>query len=272
MFELPPPKDDGLYIPTVGRQSSDKHYFLMKYVDIFTTAMTGKWKGLHYIDLFAGAGIDRLRGSKELRWGSPMIAANAPKPFDKLHLCELDPQKYQALEKRVMAIRPDSQILKGNANEEVHNIAKEIPQGTLSLAFLDPYSLQIDFQTLEVLAAERADLIIFFPDRLDILRNWKHYYYSDPNSKLDRHLGVGSDWRPILDNAPPNNRAEVLREFYVKRLKQKLGYRYVEHERIPSRGRPLYYLIFCSRSELGAKFWREISWKKPDGQRTFRYD
>jgi len=271
MFELPPPEDDGLYIPTVGKQSFDKHYFLMRYIDIFTTAMKGKWKSLHYIDLFAGAGVEKLRDTDELRWGSPMIAANAPKQFDRLHLCELDDQKYEALKKKVINIRPDSQILKGDANEEIHNIAREISRGTLSLAFLDPYSLQIDFKTLEVLAAKRADLIIYFPDRLDVLRNWKHYYYSDPHSKLDRHLGEGSNWRSVLDDAPPNSRAEVLRKFYVQRLKQKLGYPHVEHERIPIRGHPLYYLIFCSRSELGAKFWREISRDKPGGQRTFKY-
>jgi len=272
MFELSPPKDDGLYTPTVGKHSSDKHYFLMRYIDIFTTAMTGKWKGLHYIDLFAGAGIEKLRGSEELYWGSPMIAAKAPKPFDRLHLCELNLQKYQALKKRVGDTRPNSQILNGDANNEVYNIAKEIPQGTLSLAFLDPYGLELDFETLQVLAAKQADLIIFFPDRLDILRNWKHYYYSDPNSKLDHHLGLDSDWRFTLDDAPPNNRVEVLRKFYVQRLKQNLRYQHVEHERISSQGRPLYYLIFCSRSEVGAKFWREISRKKPNGQGTFRWD
>ena len=109
----------------------------------------------------------------------------------------------QALQKRITKTRPDSQIVKGDANKEVHNITKEIRRGTLSLAFLDPYSLQIDFETLRVLAAKQADLIIFFPDRLDILRNWKHYYYSDLDSKLDRHLGLGSGWRPVLENAPP---------------------------------------------------------------------
>jgi three-Cys-motif partner protein len=272
MFELPPAKDDGMYIPTVGKQSSDKHYFLTRYIDIFTTAITGKWNSLHYIDLFAGAGIEKLRGSEEMEWGSPMIAARAPKSFDRLHLCELNPQKYQALKKRVSEIRPDSQILNGDANDEVHKIAKEIPPGTLSLAFLDPYGLELDFETLKVLAAKRADLIIFFPDRLDIIRNWKHYYYEDSNSKLDRHLGLGAQWRSVLDNAPPNSRVEILRKFYVQRLKEKLGFQHVEHERITSQGRPLYYLIFCSRSECGAKFWRDISRNKPNGQRTFRWD
>ncbi len=271
MFKLPSPKDDGLYIPTVGKQSSDKHFFLMKYIDIFTTAMKGKWEGLHYIDLFAGAGIERIRGSKELRLGSPMIAANAPKPFDRLHLCELDSQKFRALEKRINRVRPDSQILKGDANEKIHDITKEIPHGTLSLAFIDPYSLQIDFKTLRKLATKKADLIIFFPDRLDILRNWKHYYYSDPNSKLDRYLGLGSDWRSVLDSASQNSRVEELRKFYVQRLQKELGYKYVRHERIPTQGRPLYYLVFCTRSELGTKFWREISLNKPDGQRTWPF-
>ena len=56
MFELPSPKDDDLYIPTVGEWSRDKHYFLMRYIDAFTTSMKNKkWQGLHYIDLFAGA-------------------------------------------------------------------------------------------------------------------------------------------------------------------------------------------------------------------------
>jgi three-Cys-motif partner protein len=272
MFEVPIPEDDNLYIPTVGKQSSDKHFYLMKYIDIFTTSMKSKWKGLHYIDIFAGAGIERLRSSTELHWGSPMIAVYAPKPFDKLHLCELDKRKYEALSKRVGRIRPDSQILNGDANEKINDIAKEIPQGTLSLAFLDPYGLQIDFETLKLLARKKADLIIFFPDRLDILRNWKHYYYANKNSKLDHHLGLDSNWRAILNEAPPNKRVEVLREFYVTRLKQKLGYTQVDYERIPSKGRPLYYLIFCSRSELGAKFWREISRNKPNGQRTFKFE
>jgi three-Cys-motif partner protein len=85
-------------------------------------------------------------------------------------------------------------------------------------------------------------------------------------------LGEGSDWRSVLEGAPPNNRAEALRKFYVQRLKQNLQYLYVEHERISSQGHPLYYLFFCTRSERGAKFWREITQKKRDGQRTFRFD
>lgn len=65
MPELPPPDDDGLIIPEVGEWSRDKHHFLRRYIHAFTTAMKDKgWSGLHYIDLFAGAGMERIKGGQ----------------------------------------------------------------------------------------------------------------------------------------------------------------------------------------------------------------
>lgn len=272
MFELPPPEDDGLYISTVGEWSHDKHYFLMRYIDAFTTSMKNKkWEGLHYIDLFASAGIERLETSQKLDWGSPMIAAKAPHSFDRLHLCEKIKRKYDAPKSRIGQIKPDSQVLHGDANKEIHEIAKEIPQGTLSLAFLDPYGLHLEFETLRVLSDIRADLIIFFPDHLDALRNWEKNYLNNPNSNLDRCLGSGADWRSILNKTPQARLAEVLRDLYVGQIKL-LGYSEFEYERIKMKGHPLYVLIFCSRHPLAAKLWRGIAGKKPNGQRTFPFD
>ena len=272
MFDLPPPKDDGLYIPTVGEWSRDKHYFLRRYIDAFTTSMKSKkWAGLHYIDLFACAGIERLEDSNQLDWGSPMIAAKAPHPFDRLHLCEKSKRNYNALKSRIDEIRPDSQVLHGDANKKIHEIVKEIPQGTLSLAFLDPYGLHLDFKTLSALSNIRADLIIFFPDHLDALRNWEKSYLNNPNSNLDRCLGSGADWRSILNKTPQNRLAEVLRELYVSQIKS-LRYTEFEYERIRMKSHPLYILIFCSRHPFAANLWRGISGKKPNGQRTFKFD
>lgn len=78
MLELPAAEDDGLFIPLVGEWAHDKHHFLRWYIDAFTTSMRIKqWGGLHYVDLFAGAGIARLKRSKRLDWGPPLIAAQA---------------------------------------------------------------------------------------------------------------------------------------------------------------------------------------------------
>jgi three-Cys-motif partner protein len=146
----------------------------------------------------------------------------------------------------------------------------QIPEGSLSLAFLDPYGLHLDYDTIAVLARRRADLIIFFPDHLDALRNWETYYLEKPDSNLDRCLGRGADWRALLKATPSDQWAQRLRELYVQQLTA-LGYTEFEYERIMMNKHPLYVLIFCSKSRMGAKIWKGTSLQKPNGQRTFDF-
>jgi three-Cys-motif partner protein len=165
MLQLPPPEEDGHYIPVVGPWSADKHHFLRRYIDAFTTSMRDKkWKGLHYIDLFAGAGIERLRGDG-LDWGSPLIAAQARFKFAQIHCCEKNRRSFDALQARLARYRQpaDPQVLRGDANKRVVEIIETLPLGCLSLAFLDPYGLHLHLETLRHLAARRTDLIIFSP-------------------------------------------------------------------------------------------------------------
>lgn len=270
MFELPEPKDDGLLMREVGEWSRDKHYFLRRYIDAFTTAMKDKnWEGLHYIDLFAGAGIEKIRGTDELTWGSPLIAAQAPNPFTRLHLCEKGKKNYLALVERVEKHTLKAQILNGDANEEINEIIGKIPKRSLSLAFLDPCGLHLEYETLKVLSKKRSDIIIFLPDYIDALRNWE-IYSKEPESNLDRFLGLNVDWRNKFKECPPNKRAEVFRDIYEQKIKQ-LGYEYFEYERISRGKNPLYRLIFCSKDKLGADIWRRVTKKKPDGQSTFDF-
>ena len=269
--ELPPPKDDGLVIPEVGDWSKDKHHFLQRYLDAFTTAMKDKqWQGLHYIDLFAGAGIERLEKSRQLDWGSPLLAAQTRYPFTRLHLCEMMQDKCEALRERVgrFSLPQEPQILYGDVNKRVAEILAEIPEGTLSLAFLDPYGLHLDFATVELLSRHRSDLIVFFPDHLDALRNWE-LYEAKPNSNLDRFMGT-RDWPAVLRSTPKQQWAEKLRDLYLAQLKT-LGYAESAFERICVGKRPLYLLIFCSRHRVATKLWRRIASKHADGQRLFDF-
>jgi three-Cys-motif partner protein len=274
MFEFPEPKDDGLFIPDVAEHYKYKHHFVSHYIHAFTTSMKNKdWSGLHYIDLFAGAGMYRLRNSQQLEWGSPMLAAHTKNPFTRLHLCEADPEKFKALDARIETIRPDSQILLGDANKEISKIAQKIPDDSLSLCFLDPYGLHFELERLKVFANKRMDLIVFFPDRLDALRNWAAYYLDNPESNLDRCLGSGSDWRSRLHETPADRHAEEFRNMYIDQIKRHLAYTHFDFERISTtRGQPLYYLIFCARHQFAEELWRKVVRIKPDGQRTFLFD
>jgi three-Cys-motif partner protein len=273
MRQLPQPEDDGLYIPEVAEHSRHKHHFIEHYINAFTTAMKDKrWESLHYVDLFAGAGIERLRKSRTLAWGSPMIAVQARHPFARLHLCEQNARCYNALHQRVTALRPDSQILKGDANKKINTIVGEIPDRALSLCFIDPYGLHMDLDTLRSLSAKRVDLILFFPDRLDALRNWAAYYLKNPESNLDRCLGHSVDWRARLQGMPAHDYAKGLRDMYIEVIQQELGYAETGFERIKTvSGRPIYYLIFCSRARIALQIWRGVTRKKPNGQRTWDF-
>ena len=230
---------------------------------MFTTSMASKnWGSLHYIDLFAGAGIEQIKGGG-LEWGSPLIAAQAPKEFTQLHLCEKDKGNFETLQERLKQFsqRTTPQLICDDANKAVSSIVQAIPQNSLSLAFLDPFGLDIDFQTLQVLSQHRTDLIVFFPDYLDALRNWKEY-----PERIDRALGT-HDWKKAFEKIPSDRRADVLNKIYVERIKS-LGYSHFSERRIArSEGHFLYKLIFFSKHKLGVDLWEKISHKGADGQR-----
>lgn len=270
MNKLPKPEQDGLMIPDVGPQSRDKHHFLWRYIDAFTTSMREKWS-LHYIDLFAGAGIERYRDTHELGWGSPLLSAQAPYQFRCIHCCEANLQKCDALRNRLTKLNTDQepQCLHGDANQRVNEIVAKINSSdTLTLAFLDPYGLHLHFSTLKALSSIRADLIIFFPDHLDAKRNWKTIYHDCPESNLDKVLGPHADWRSIFHNKPKPTWIDELRKMYESQI-QKLGYKYFEYERISVKQRPLYRLIYCSKNPIGLNIWRNVARKKPNSQNTF---
>ena len=271
MLELPEVEDDGLYIREAGDWSRDKHHFLERYIDAFVTSMHSKsWTGLCYVDLFCGPGVERYRDSGSLGWGSPLIAAHAK--FDSLHFCDLRKKSCEALTKRLGLLGCDqnARVWLGDANTVVHDIIHEIPSRSLSLTFLDPTGLHLRFDTLHALSQVRADLIIYFPDRVDIQRNVYEHYFDNPESNLDRVMGANSDWRVVYETTHPDKRPAAMRDLYCEQIKT-LGYSYFEFEGIPSEGRRLYWLVFCSKHEAGARIWRNTSEKKPSGQRTFNF-
>ena len=86
-----------------GRWTRDKLYFWKRYIDITSNAMCGQRGrrafpgGLVYVDLFGGAGVCALKGRSHERFpGSAIIAAHAPKPFERIIVCENNPSLAEA--------------------------------------------------------------------------------------------------------------------------------------------------------------------------------
>jgi three-Cys-motif partner protein len=265
------PTDDGFVIPEVGAWAKRKYHFLGRYLEAFNTAMKDKnWPGgRHYIDLFSGAGLARIRGTGELVWSSAMLAARTSVPFTCLHLCDRDAGNVSALRARLArhATSIEARITQGDANDKIKEMIKSIPAKSLSVAFVDPYGLHFDFETARLLShGARADLVVLVADNMDALRNWSVYYENNPNSSLDRFLGT-STWRSAFAKYPVERHAEVLRGLYQKQL-QVLGYSQFAFETVQnSSGSDIYKFLFACKHAAGLKIWKGISMVDESGQR-----
>ena len=235
--------------------------------------MKNKWPERHYIDLFASAGIARVRGSGELVESSAVIAAGVPDSFTGLHLCEQNPRLAGALRQRLAqrGVADCSRLIVGNINHVIDDLISGVPQsGALSIAFADPFGLHLDFETVQKLADRRCDLIVLLADNMDALRNWATYYMDNPDSSLDRFMGEPG-WRELLSQTPAERQAEALRTRYCEQLKT-LGYAHFGSERVVnSSGRDIYTLLCASRNKLGLKFWREAAKVDEGGQQKLGF-
>jgi three-Cys-motif partner protein len=191
---------DGLPIRCVGAWAKDKYFYLRRYFDIFTSAMKDIWKsGLYYIDLFAGCGKCRIRETGEEIDGSALVSLSVKYPFKKYIMVELGSDALNALKKRVekTPYKDRVKIIPGDCNEKTDKIIAEIPEKSLNLAVVDPTGLHIKFETLQKLTEHlKIDLIITFPEGMDIKRNLSKYM-KQSHSILDDYIG-DEGWRQLF--------------------------------------------------------------------------
>jgi three-Cys-motif partner protein len=231
-----------------------------------------KWPaGLAYVDLFAGPGVCELEDSRRRMPGSTLIAAHAPKPFTAILASELDGQLADALEMRLSRTRASAvaKVFRGNCNERVDDIVKHIPPRALTLAFVDPEAINVDFETVHKLArCGQVDLLILFADRMDLVRN-VDLYAKQQASALDRMMGPKSEWRDQwknLHNRSAENICRLFADEYKHQLQDQMGYRVFGEKVMKSPKGPLYRLIFASKNPKGLEFWDKVTRTDRAGQ------
>lgn len=261
-------KDDGRHIPDpVGEWSFQKWKLMGAYCDIFTSAMKYHWDQLIYIDLFAGAGFSEIRNGGGIFYSSSLIAMEVPNPFDKYILCEEDPKKIQALEERVNTIHPNKDVvfIQGDCNKNVTEIKNEIPgfnksNKVLRFCFVDPFSINIKFQTIKKLGENLMDFLILLPFHMDINRNTETYFGSD-NNILSKFLGT-DEWRNKFD-LQNLDRKKFIRYISAKYDSNMMDLGYIEPEhkfpvRSSEKNLPLYHLAFYSKNPRGNDFYQKV--------------
>lgn len=185
-----------------------------------------KW----YIDAFAGTGErteERTLGgllegepTRKERFqleGSARRALKVDPPFQHYIFIEADQKRFQALEHlKTEYPSKDIQCLRGDANIELRRIfesspwVKGSPQWSLQRAvvFLDPYGMNVEWETLSLLAAtKRVDVWYLFPLHA-ALRQLAHKFGAVDESKraaLTEVFGT-ADWEEEFYRDASENR------------------------------------------------------------------
>jgi three-Cys-motif partner protein len=81
--ELPAPLPDGRVLHVAKPHSYEKLFYWSRVLQEYATRTKFMWAGRRVcVDLFASCGIYQDSETKELGWGSPLLALHAIDPFD----------------------------------------------------------------------------------------------------------------------------------------------------------------------------------------------
>jgi three-Cys-motif partner protein len=262
-------EDDGLLTRSSGAWAKDKHYYLQRYCRIFSVGMKNKWRRT-YLDMMAGPGICRVRGTEELVPGSPLVALE--EDFDDYVFAEENDQCFEALEQRVKAHRKADKcrLVHGSWIEMVGSQGFALPNG-LSLAFVDPTGIaQVPWTSVSRLAAAgRVDILFTIQHGMGIKLNMHQYLDAESESAADRFVGT-SQWKASLGRAAADPK-DLLIQTFTDNMGE-LGYKTRKWMLMRTdSGTPLYYLCLFSKHERALDFWDKIVVKDPRGQRSFGF-
>jgi three-Cys-motif partner protein len=279
---LKPLADDGLPTPQIGAWGEEKHRHVQLYASLFVKSMRTKWDELIYLDLFAGSGRSKIRGTGRIVSASPLLILGMSQAFDKYIFCEEDKDYAGALETRCRRdfFNRKVKIITGNANASVDNIVAEMPRfgkthRVLGFCFLDPFQMQnLHFSTIERLSRRLMDFLVLIPSGMDANRNEQNYI-QPRNKTVDNFVG-NSDWRSRWGREKAAGKSFenfVVEEF--GRSMHRLDYMDPALKetlliRSDEKNLPLYRLALYSKHKLGAKFWKETK-KYSDPQTGFEF-
>ena len=291
--ELPPPPDDGLPVRPIRPYALDKLHYWGNYLMAAARATSSPraFPGARVcVDLFSGFGVCEDKVTKERSWGSALLALQVPVPFDLYVLNELDTEAARTVAMRARQIgvqgasvieldlrKPDALVrardiaalvvpfgpkvvvTTGDANEVHHALKLLAPQGRRYIcAVIDPESAIYEWGAIEALTYREwaMDVLLLFPDEIDLGRGLPYYLRPGGGTKLDRYFPPRTDWRGVARaSAHP---ASALRRLYEERMETLLGFK-IGHTKTVSMGnRALYRLIFASRKQLGIDIWNDI--------------
>ena len=186
-----------------GDWTEEKLACVSKYLHSYTQIMKEREYHFTYIDAFAGTGYRELKNSEDIEIpsflaGSARKALEVRPPFKEYIFIEEDKNSYTEL-KNLTNEFPNHNIecINANANQYLTDLCREREwRSNRALVFLDPYGMQVEWQTIESIAKTQAiDLWLLFPIGMGVNRLLKNDGKIQPSERetLDQFFGR-DDW------------------------------------------------------------------------------
>lgn len=260
---------DGLPISEVGGWALEKHALLSRYIDI-TRATRRKFTdparapttpaGAAYIEVFSGPGRSRIKNTKTVIDGSPLVAfrsaVSGGVPFTEIHLGDQKAEYSAAAAKRIETAGGKALSYYGAAEVTAQQIVARLNPNGFHIAFLDPYDLAgLSFKLVSTFATMKRMDMLMHVSVLDIQRNTG--LYSAEDCEIFDAFAPG--WRDHVDlnQNLTSIRTGVIN--YWQQLLRQLGFLDSKWELIRGdRRQRLYWLALASRKKIANDFWDKI--------------
>jgi three-Cys-motif partner protein len=288
----------------VGPWAADKLDRLRKYLNAYTTIMKGqRWcEGYYYIDAFAGPGGHRVRmrerknltrqelllniagfgqsqvEQRQFLAGSPRVALNIEHPFTGYVFVERSPSRVAALEQLKLEYGRTRSIVirQTDCNSYLRDRVVLNPKvdwkKNRALVFLDPFGMQVPWNTLELLSQTKAiEVFLNFPVGMAIQRliPRKSDKISDQRRAMLNEYFGSPDWYNVMyrtssnlfgdeDEKKRERSGKRLVKWYRDRLKKTFGN--VSRAALfrNTHGSHLYYLLVASHNPTGVTIANDI--------------
>lgn len=272
-----------------GYWTEQKLQMLNDYLPAFTTACKHKAGGTTvYLDLFAGDDRNLSRTTGEAISGSPRVALDAEPAFTKVVLFELPPYAAR-LNAELRAHYPtrDLKVWEGDCNVNIDPALAELAKANLrwapTFAFVDQYAAEVQWATLEKLAAfkrgtkSKVELWLLFADSMlpRGLKAENPESVSQFESRINAMYGC-QDWSDAYQDkqagllTPAQLRSEWV-NLMRWRLENTLGYATTHAFQMRNtKGLPLYQMLFATDNETGNKIMSSVYKKAAKQQPEMR--
>ncbi|MBM4331982.1 MAG: three-Cys-motif partner protein TcmP [Deltaproteobacteria bacterium] len=261
----------------IGKWSVEKLELLGKYLAAYLKILTNQsWcQGYEYIDAFAGTGKPKTRDEQKFVDGSPRIALNLSPSFTQYHFIEQTDWRVEKLQKLHKEFPSHSiTIYHGDSNRILREqILPQMPYASKkrAIAFIDPFGMEFQWQTMENLAAiKTVEIVLNFPVMAinrGVLRKNPQMISESAKTRLEQFWGT-VDWMVDLYEdeqtlfGPETVKRKLSgKEFgrvFKKRLEEIFPHCSNPVLMANSKNAPLYCLIFAGHNANGKKIAEQI--------------